>query len=76
MNGKRSSRSARDYRIVRACFAAFFLALFLWVLSNYELSGWPFLILVLSAISVVINAAQAIAGPSSSEDSAKKGPAA
>ena len=38
--------------------------------------GVRVMILVLSVISVVINAAQAITGSSSSEDSAKKGPAA
>ena len=75
MNSKRSTRGARDYRIVRACFAVFFLGLFLWVSSHYTLNGWPLLILVLAAISVVINVAQAITGPSSSDDGAKKDPA-
>ena len=72
MSSERSRKDARAYRIVRGCFAAFFLGLFFWILSQYELAGWPLLILVLSAISVVINLGQAITGPSSSGSGGKE----
>jgi hypothetical protein len=65
---KRSAASGRDYRIVRGCFAAFFLGLTLLILWRYELNGWPLLILGLSAVSVVINLVQAITGPSNIDD--------
>lgn len=62
------SSHARDYRIVRGCFAFGFVALCAWLAFRTQLSGWSLLVLVLSAVSAVINAAQAIAGPSAVAD--------
>ena len=65
MKGSRSASDVRAYRIVRGGFAVFFLVLLAWVLSRYELTGWPLLIAVLSGLSIAINVSQAITGPSS-----------
>ena len=59
-------------RIVRGCFAGCFLGLFVWMLLRSELAGWPLLILVLSAISTLINLMQAITGPMGGESSDRK----
>lgn len=63
MSDKTSETGARDYRIVRACFTVAFVVLCAWLVSRQQFSGWPLLLLVLSALSAVINFGQALTGP-------------
>lgn len=63
MRGGYSAKAIRDYRLTRGAFALFFAILLAWIVSRFELRGWPLLVAALSGVSVAINFMQMITGP-------------